>query len=50
MYYACLEFKPEKHSQSVKRIMKVKFKTRREARDFISQNFNSEIHSKCWTE
>jgi len=50
MYYACLEFKPEKHSPNGRRIMKVRFNKRQEARDYISENFNPEIHTKCWTE
>ena len=52
MYYACLEFKLDKHGKDGQRakIIKVKFNTKQEAHDYISANFNPEIHSSCWTE
>lgn len=42
-YYACLEFKDG-------RIEKKSFKDRKEARQYISENYNPEIHKSCWTE
>ena len=51
MYYACLEFKPEKHGKDGKsKIIKTKFATKEEAREYIRAHFNPEIHSSCWTE
>ena len=50
MYYACLEFKKDKHDQNGIRVEKKSFENRDDARAYIAENFNPEIHSKCWTE
>lgn len=44
-YYACLKFK-----DPINGIHKEKFETRKEARDYISENFDDAIHEQCWTE
>ena len=43
MYYACLEFK-DGH------VEKKAFEDRKDARKYISDNYNQEIHKSCWTE
>ena len=51
MYYACLEFKPEKHGKDGStRIVKKAFESRQEARDYISANYDPNLHTRCWTE
>ena len=50
MYYACFEYLPEKHGKNGALTTKKGFETREEARAYISEHFNPEIHSKCWTE
>ena len=50
MYYACLEFRPEKHGKGEKRVIKEAFTDRAEARAYISKEFNPELHTACWTE
>ena len=43
MYYACLELK-DGH------IERKAFVDRKEARQYIAENYNQEIHTSCWTE
>ena len=43
MYYACLEFK-DGH------VEKKAFEDRKDARKYISENYNQKIHTSCWTE
>jgi hypothetical protein len=42
-YYACMQFKDGY-------IEKKSFKDRNEARQYISENYDPEIHKSCWTE
>lgn len=42
-FYGCLKFKTGY-------LEKKRFETRDEARNFITKNFNPEIHEQCWTE
>ena len=51
MYYACLEFKAESHGKDGnKRVVKTAFEKREDARAYIEQNFNPDLHTSCWTE
>jgi len=50
MYYACLEFKPDKQGKGEERIIKKAFETHEEAHEYIAKEFNPELHTSCWTE
>ena len=42
-YYACIEWKNGA-------VVKIPYANRDEARQYISEHFDREWHSKCWTE
>ena len=42
-FYACLQGKNGK-------VSKTRFTNRDDARDYISRNFDPNIHESCWTE